>query len=74
MGLFPLYSISFTINRILQGAVTSDENRIKKAIDDVMTVFNTIDPANLQYGNTDGFYEDGSFIQHHRVAYTGAYC
>lgn len=62
-----------TMNRILQGALTNDAPRIEKAASDMMSVFETIDPYHLKNGNTDGVYEDGSFIQHHRVAYTGSY-
>lgn len=62
-----------TFNRILQGAVLKDEARISKAVENSMTVFSTIDPSNLQHGVTDGFYEDGSFVQHSTVAYTGSY-
>ncbi|SEE01210.1 polysaccharide lyase family 8 super-sandwich domain-containing protein [Ruania alba] len=62
-----------TTNRILQGALTGDEGRITKAITDQATVFATIDPYDLQHGVTDGYYADGSFIQHHSVAYTGSY-
>lgn len=62
-----------TTNRILQGAVLGDDARISKAIGDQSTVFATIDPYHLQHGNTDGYYADGSFIQHHSVAYTGSY-
>ncbi|MFG6191567.1 polysaccharide lyase family 8 super-sandwich domain-containing protein [Nonomuraea sp. JJY05] len=62
-----------TANRILQGALTGDDARVGKAITDQATVFATIDPYNLQHGNTDGYYRDGSFIQHHSVAYTGSY-
>ncbi|MFC4008531.1 polysaccharide lyase family 8 super-sandwich domain-containing protein [Nonomuraea purpurea] len=60
-------------NRILQGALTGDDARVGKAIADQSTVFATIDPYNLQHGVTDGYYRDGSFIQHHSVAYTGSY-
>ncbi|MCG5219468.1 polysaccharide lyase family 8 super-sandwich domain-containing protein [Streptosporangium soli] len=60
-------------NRILQGALTGDDARVGKAISDQATVFATIDPYNLQHGVTDGYYRDGSFIQHHSVAYTGSY-
>lgn len=60
-------------NRIIQGALLKDEKRIEKAVSDMMTVYETIDPNNIKNGITDGFYEDGSFIQHHRVAYTGSY-
>ncbi|GAA2285114.1 hypothetical protein GCM10010149_33600 [Nonomuraea roseoviolacea subsp. roseoviolacea] len=62
-----------TANRILQGALTDDDARVGKAISDQATVFATIDPYDLQHGNTDGYYRDGSFIQHHSVAYTGSY-
>ncbi|MEQ4717613.1 polysaccharide lyase family 8 super-sandwich domain-containing protein [Nonomuraea sp. B19D2] len=62
-----------TANRILQGALATDDARVGKAISDQATVFATIDPYNLQHGNTDGYYRDGSFIQHHSVAYTGSY-
>jgi hyaluronate lyase len=60
-------------NRIVQGAVTGDGQRVSKAVSNILTVFQTIDPDHIVNGNTDGFYEDGSFIQHHRVAYTGSY-
>ncbi|MCT2585411.1 polysaccharide lyase family 8 super-sandwich domain-containing protein [Actinophytocola gossypii] len=62
-----------TTNRILQGAVLADESRVTKAVADQSTVFATIDPYRLQHGVTDGYYADGSFIQHHSVAYTGSY-
>jgi len=62
-----------TTNRILQGALTGDTARVTKAISDQSTVFATIDPYDIRHGNTDGYYADGSFIQHHSVAYTGAY-
>ncbi|WP_051844718.1 polysaccharide lyase family 8 super-sandwich domain-containing protein [Streptomyces sp. NRRL S-813] len=62
-----------TTNRILQGAVLDDGARIGKAIADQLTVFATVDPYHPQHGVTDGFYSDGSFIQHASVAYTGSY-
>ncbi|MFZ3558534.1 polysaccharide lyase family 8 super-sandwich domain-containing protein [Streptomyces sp. BH055] len=62
-----------TTNRILQGALTGDEARIRKALTDQLTVFATVDPYHLQHGVTDGHYADGSFIQHSSVAYTGSY-
>ena len=62
-----------TANRILQGALIGDDARIRKALQDQFTVFATIDPYNLQHGVTDGYYADGSFIQHASVAYTGSY-
>ncbi|MEJ3748048.1 polysaccharide lyase family 8 super-sandwich domain-containing protein [Actinomycetes bacterium KLBMP 9797] len=62
-----------TTNRILQGAVLGDDARVSKAIADQLTVFATVDPYHLQHGVTDGYYADGSFIQHASVAYTGSY-
>lgn len=62
-----------TTNRILQGAVTGDDARISKALTDQLTVFLTVDPYNLQHDVTDGYYADGSFLQHASVAYTGSY-
>ncbi|WP_144124201.1 polysaccharide lyase family 8 super-sandwich domain-containing protein [Catellatospora sichuanensis] len=62
-----------TTNRILQGAVLGDDARISKAIADQLTVFATVDPYRLQNGVTDGYYADGSFLQHASVAYTGSY-
>jgi hyaluronate lyase len=62
-----------TTNRILQGAVLGDDARISKALADQLTVYAAIDPYHLQHGVTDGFYADGSFIQHSSVAYTGSY-
>jgi len=62
-----------TTNRILQGALLADETRIRKALTDQLTVFATIDPYDLDNGVTDGYYADGSFIQHASVAYTGSY-
>jgi hyaluronate lyase len=62
-----------TTNRILQGAVLGDDARVSKAVADQLTVFATVDPYHLQHGVTDGYYADGSFIQHASVAYTGSY-
>lgn len=65
--------VDITSNRILQGALLDDVARVSKAVSDQATAYATIDPYNLQHGNTDGYYADGSFIQHHTVAYTGSY-
>ncbi|MFE0763725.1 polysaccharide lyase family 8 super-sandwich domain-containing protein [Streptomyces smyrnaeus] len=62
-----------TTNRILQGALLDDGARIRKALEDQLTVYATIDPYQLRHGVTDGHYADGSFIQHASVAYTGSY-
>ncbi|SEG76024.1 hyaluronate lyase [Actinacidiphila yanglinensis] len=62
-----------TTDRMLQGALLDDDARITKAVADQMTVLATIDPYALQHGVTDGFYADGSYLQHASVAYTGSY-
>ncbi|MFJ4713026.1 polysaccharide lyase family 8 super-sandwich domain-containing protein [Streptomyces sp. NPDC088785] len=62
-----------TTNRILQGALTADGGRVRKALADQLTVFATIDPYAPRHGVTDGYYADGSFLQHASVAYTGSY-
>ncbi|QEV20991.1 polysaccharide lyase family 8 super-sandwich domain-containing protein [Streptomyces alboniger] len=64
-----------TTNRVLQGALLGEggEARIRKALTDQLTVFLTIDPYRLRHGVTDGYYADGSFLQHASVAYTGSY-
>lgn len=65
--------VDITSNRVLQGALQNDDARIRKALQDQFTVFATVDPYNLQHDVTDGYYADGSFIQHASVAYTGSY-
>jgi hyaluronate lyase len=65
--------VDITANRVLQGALMGDDARIRGALQDQFTVFATIDPYNLQHGVTDGYYADGSFLQHSSVAYTGSY-
>ncbi|MFF2652416.1 polysaccharide lyase family 8 super-sandwich domain-containing protein [Streptomyces sp. NPDC058045] len=62
-----------TGNRIVQGAVLDQEARVRKAVADQFTVLAPIDPYRLRHGVTDGFYADGSFLQHSSVAYTGSY-
>ncbi|QDQ15267.1 polysaccharide lyase family 8 super-sandwich domain-containing protein [Streptomyces spectabilis] len=62
-----------TTNRVLQGVLLADDARVRKALTDQLTVFATIDPYDLEHGVTDGYYADGSFIQHSSVAYTGSY-
>ncbi|WP_432009867.1 polysaccharide lyase family 8 super-sandwich domain-containing protein [Streptomyces cucumeris] len=62
-----------TTNRMLQGALLADDARVSKAVADQLTVLATVDPYQPRHGVTDGFYADGSFIQHASVAYTGSY-
>src|SRR5690625_6642290 len=49
-----------TTNRIVQGAVLGDTDRVSKAISDQLTDYQISDPYHLQHGVTDGFYADGS--------------
>lgn len=65
--------VDITTNRILQGALLGDDARITKAVSNQLTAYNRIDRANLVNNVTDGFYPDGSFVQHDSVAYTGSY-
>ncbi|TDW81089.1 polysaccharide lyase family 8 super-sandwich domain-containing protein [Kribbella sp. VKM Ac-2566] len=65
--------VDITANRVLQGALLNDDARVRKALQDQFTVFATVDPYTLQHGVTDGYYADGSFVQHASVAYTGSY-
>ncbi|WP_435179037.1 polysaccharide lyase family 8 super-sandwich domain-containing protein [Actinacidiphila sp. bgisy145] len=62
-----------TTDRIMQGALTGDDARITKAVADQATVLAPIDPYALRHHVTDGFYADGSYLQHASVAYTGSY-
>ncbi|WP_367126354.1 polysaccharide lyase family 8 super-sandwich domain-containing protein [Streptomyces phytohabitans] len=65
-----------TANRMLQGALlggTDGDARIRKALEDQLTVYATVDPYAPRHGVTDGHYADGSFLQHASVAYTGSY-
>jgi hyaluronate lyase len=62
-----------TTNRLIQGALLGDDAGIRKALENQLTVFATIDPYHLEHGVTDGYYADGSFIQHGSVVYTGSY-
>lgn len=62
-----------TGNRIIQGALLGEDDRIAKAVSDGAGVYATVNPYALVHGVTDGYYADGSFLQHSSVAYTGSY-
>ncbi|WP_185975703.1 polysaccharide lyase family 8 super-sandwich domain-containing protein [Tessaracoccus rhinocerotis] len=62
-----------TINHFVLGALIGDDARIAEGIQWHLTVADYIDPVNPVDGITNGFYEDGSFIHHDSVAYTGSY-
>lgn len=51
---------------LLRGILSHNENEVEAAIAGL--------PAVLQYViDKDGFYQDGSFIQHGDIAYNGTY-
>ena len=52
--------------KILQALVMEDEELLEKTIEQVKTLYVIVESG-------DGFYEDGSFIQHIDVPYTGSY-
>lgn len=59
---------------LLRGLLLNDYSQIKEAIKALYPVWEinkNIDLKNLE--NRDGFYEDGSFIQHGYVPYAGTY-
>lgn len=55
-----------SINKLLQGVNLKDESKIKEASERVVSIFDYVNEG-------DGFYKDGSFIQHTDMAYTGSY-
>lgn len=54
------------LNKLLQGINLKDSEKIQEASVDISSVFEYVN-------NGDGFYSDGSFLQHGIVAYTGSY-
>ncbi|MGG7096101.1 polysaccharide lyase family 8 super-sandwich domain-containing protein [Clostridium sardiniense] len=54
------------LNKLLQGVNQKDSSKIKEASEDIVSVFNYVT-------SDDGFYPDGSYVQHGIVAYTGSY-
>lgn len=51
---------------ILEGALREDCARVQEGVNGLVTIMNYVDKG-------EGFYQDGSFIDHVKVAYTGAY-
>ncbi|KOR90326.1 polysaccharide lyase family 8 super-sandwich domain-containing protein [Paenibacillus solani] len=51
---------------LLRGVLDQNETKIVQARNSIGSVFPYVT-------NGDGFYEDGSFIQHNNIAYTGSY-
>ncbi|MGL4573118.1 MAG: polysaccharide lyase family 8 super-sandwich domain-containing protein [Clostridium sp.] len=54
------------INKLLQGVILEDTDKIKEGSEDISSVFEYVTSG-------DGFYPDGSYVQHGIVAYTGSY-
>lgn len=54
------------MNKLLQGIILKDEEKINEASQDIESVFDYVESG-------DGFYPDGSYVQHGIVAYTGSY-
>ncbi len=65
--------MDISLNRILQGAITKNNDRIVDAVKKLQTALVKIDPNNIVNNNVDGVYADNSFIQHLSVAYSGSY-
>ena len=57
------------LTKLLQGLNLRDENKIKEASEKIVGIFDYVKDGD----NPNGFYEDGSFIQHNIIAYTGSY-
>ena len=53
--------------KIIQGALRQDEKIVKETVESVSQALQYAEPGGL------GFFEDGSYIDHVNVAYTGAY-
>lgn len=54
------------LNKLLQGVNEKNPEKIKEASEDISDVFDYVTSG-------DGFYPDGSYVQHGIVAYTGSY-
>lgn len=54
------------MNKLLQGVNENNQEKIKEASEDIVGVFDYVTSG-------DGFYKDGSYLQHGIVAYTGSY-
>ncbi|UQZ34370.1 hypothetical protein C2I18_13085 [Paenibacillus sp. PK3_47] len=62
-GANRVWSCAITIGR---GILSQDETLIRKGVNGLSPVFGYVTSG-------DGFYEDGSFIQHEKFAYNGSY-
>ncbi len=68
--------LAFCRQQVLAGALSRDPMRIAVANEAAKDAYTNLDeiPKNAPVTPTsDGFYSDGSFIQHSTIAYTGSY-
>lgn len=58
----------------LRGALLNDMNMCQKSVESISETLEIINEKTIEtISNRDGFYEDGSFIQHGFIPYTGTY-
>lgn len=58
----------------LRGAILKDMDMCQKAVESISETLEIIDEKNVEtISNRDGFYADGSFIQHGFIPYAGTY-
>ena len=68
--------LQFCRQQVMAGALTNDAMRIMIASEqaqDAYTNIDEIDASKPIIPTNDGFYSDGSFVQHNTIAYTGSY-
>ncbi|API80121.1 polysaccharide lyase 8 family protein [Staphylococcus argenteus] len=58
--------------KLLESIIEEDKDMMKKSIDSFNTVFTYVQ-SNATGKERNGFYKDGSYIDHQDVPYTGAY-
>ncbi|HDH4766735.1 TPA: polysaccharide lyase 8 family protein [Staphylococcus aureus] len=58
--------------KLLESVIEEDETMMKKSIDSFNKVFTYVQDSTTGKGR-NGFYKDGSYIDHQDVPYTGAY-
>lgn len=58
----------------LRGAILKDLKICQKAVESISETLNIVSEKNIEtISNRDGFYKDGSFIQHGFIPYAGTY-
>ncbi|NJH99332.1 hyaluronate lyase [Staphylococcus hyicus] len=64
--------VDITKIKLLESIINEDNNEMKSAIDSFKNVFTYVQESATGKGR-NGFYTDGSYIDHQDVPYTGAY-